>query len=517
MALLCFNDSPQNQSVMNTTLTLSILAFGTIIARWHLLRRKARLPPGPRGWPIIGNLFDFPKQTRWITFSQWGEIYGPVYSLTIFGQPIVILNSLEAAQKIMNEKGNVYSDRPQVQMGGELIGWKNGIPLLRHGETWQLYRKRFHQLFGTHAANKAFHDQEVLAVKNFLRDICENSGDLIPYIKKHVGSIVLGPIYGYEVTKKDDQAVHLLDVSMENFAIVAAPFTSPVDMFPPLRYLPSWFPGAGFHSEAERWTKILMKMALTPFLHVKDKLASLEHPSFLSAFLRPDLTEGDLQHIILNASSIAAGGFSTRLSMIHAFFLLMAAHPEVQAKAQAEIEKVVGVDRFPTFDDRVHLTYVNALCKEVLRFHSVVPNGLPHLATEDGIYEGYLIPKGSTLIDIRNMLHDPNTYKDPFAFNPSRFITSEGHTAEKDVYDFVFGFGRRACPGRVLADESLFIIVAMSLAVLDVSRGIDKDGKMVKPVFQPLSGVVSQPTPFECSIKIRNPESLVLLNSHKFE
>ncbi|KAG6846329.1 hypothetical protein H0H93_014645, partial [Arthromyces matolae] len=108
----------------------------------------------------------------------------------------------------------------------------------------------------------------------------------------------------------------------------------------------------------------------------------------------------------------------------------MSMHPEVQVKAREEIEKVVGTDRFPTFEDRHNLPYINAICREVFRVHTVVPNGLPHRAMEDDVYDG-------------NMLHDPETYVDPFKFNPSRFITSQDHKAERDVYDIIFGFGRR--------------------------------------------------------------------------
>lgn len=63
------------------------------------------------------------------------------------------------------------------------------------------------------------------------------------------------------------------------------------------------------------------------------------------------------------------------VSAIYAFFLAMVLYPDVQAKAQAEIDSVVGSDRLPCFNDRDSLPYVDALCKEVLRWHSVGPLG----------------------------------------------------------------------------------------------------------------------------------------------
>ncbi len=91
--------------------------------------------------------------------------------------------------------------------------------------------------------------------------------------------------------------------------------------------------------------------------------------------------------------------------------------PEVQAKAQAEIDAVIGDDRLPRFEDRERLPYINALVLEVTRWHNVVPTGqysiyiyllirilttfwrlgIPHCVTEDVVQSGYLIPKGSLI------------------------------------------------------------------------------------------------------------------------
>jgi hypothetical protein len=80
------------------------------------------------------------------------------------------------------------------------------------------------------------------------------------------------------------------------------------------------------------------------------------------------------------------------------FFLAMILYPEVQRKAQAEIDNVVGTRRLPSFDDRGNLPYVEAIVKEVLRWHPVAPMGLPHMTTDDIIFNGYLIPKGALII-----------------------------------------------------------------------------------------------------------------------
>ncbi|KAH0578149.1 hypothetical protein H2248_004113 [Termitomyces sp. 'cryptogamus'] len=497
-----------------STLAICLIFVSLLMSKRFLWKPKFCLPPGPKGWPVIGNLFDMPKEMTWQTFAQWGKTYGDISSVTVFGQSIIIINSVEVAHKLLNEKGRIYSDRPVLPMGGELIGWKNAIPLLRYGDKFQLHRKRFHQLFGTPAATKTLHETENIGVRNFLRNVCNSPGDLTAYIKQHVGTFALDIVYGYEAKEEDDPFIHFIDRGMEQFSVATAPGAFLVDVFPLLRYLPSWLPGGGFHSQARVWGRDLNDMVTKPYEYMMPRVATgTEHHSFLSTFSEPGIDSASVSDDLKwNASTIAAGKFSTGISMIKAFFLFMSLYPEVQIQACAEIDAVVGTDRFPTHDDRVNLPYIDAICQEVLRLHTVVPNGLPHVVMEDDIHEGYLIPKGSIVVaNIWNMLHGPDTYADPYTFNPSRFISSEGHVAERDIYDTVFGFGRRICPGRVLADESLFILVAMSLAVLQISKSVNKDGNVIEPAFIQLSGSVSQPAPFQCSIKARSPAALALL------
>ena len=81
-----------------------------------------------------------------------------------------------------------------------------------------------------------------------------------------------------------------------------------------------------------------------------------------------------------------------------AFFLAMINFPEAQRRAQAELDAVVGPTRLPGFADRDSLPYVNAVLKECLRWHSVLPLVIPHATTNDEEYNGYRIPAGSVLV-----------------------------------------------------------------------------------------------------------------------
>jgi len=216
-----------------------------------------------------------------------------------------------------------------------------------------------------------------------------------------------------------------------------------------------------------------------------------------------------------SSASLYSGGADTTVSAIYSFFLAMMLHPEVARKAQAEIDAVVGNDRLPTFEDRPHLPNVDALVKEVFRWNSVTPTGVPHRVMEDDVHDGYFIPKGAlVIVNVWKLTHDPVVYANPDVFNPDRFIPTENTSAEIDPRSVCFGFGRRICPGLHLADASVFISCAMSLAVFDISKCVE-NGVVMEPVHQNTNGTISHPKPFKCSIKPRSQKAVSLIQAEE--
>jgi cytochrome P450 len=189
-------------------------------------------------------------------------------------------------------------------------------------------------------------------------------------------------------------------------------------------------------------------------------------------------------------------------------------YPDVQAKLQEEIDSVVGDSRLPSFEDRLNLPYTEAVAKEMFRWNTVSTAGLPHSLQVDDIYEGYHLPAHSVVIaDLEGMLHDPQTYQDPYTFNPSRFLPAvSGRPAELDPHAIGFGFGRRICSGMKVADANLFMAVATVGAALDIGKGV-VDGKLVEPVYEKMPGLVSHPKPFKLSISPRSERAGQLLSA----
>lgn len=164
----------------------------------------------------------------------------------------------------------------------------------------------------------------------------------------------------------------------------------------------------------------------------------------------------------------------------------MITHPEVQRRAHAELDSVVGRSRIPTFSDAPSLPYIRAIVKEVLRWRPALGLSLPHSTTEDDWYDGMFIPKGTMcLTNLWQCHHDPSYYGDDAAgFRPERFLNAHGEviSGPSETHEEghgTYGFGKRACVGKHVANESLFIYIATALWAATLERARDRDGNEV--------------------------------------
>ena len=164
----------------------------------------------------------------------------------------------------------------------------------------------------------------------------------------------------------------------------------------------------------------------------------------------------------------------------------MIAFPEVQRRAQAEIDAVVGRDRPPTFADAPRLPYVRAIIKEIHRWRPSVPLGVPHAATEEDWYEGMYIPKGAIcMYNSWHCNHDRAVFgEDADDFRPERHLDEHGESLPGPVETnraghIGFGFGRRSCVGKDLATDTLFIGTVRVLWAAKLERARDENGKEV--------------------------------------
>ena len=254
---------------------------------------------------------------------------------------------------------------------------------------------------------------------------------------------------------------------MDNLSLAFVPLSWAIDAVPALKYLPDWFPGTSYRKTARQWKATNEVAAELPYNFVKRQLALKAHrPSYVSSLLEQNMTKtgheiqltpSDEEAIKWTAVSLYAAGSDSTVAILESVILAFLLFPEVVQRAQEEIDRIVGSDRLPTFNDRKNLPYCDGIIKEAWRWNPVGPMGLTHKSEEDIIYGDYLIPKGSYLLpSLWWFLHDPKDYSNPGVFKPERYMAP---LSEQDPSEIAFGYGRRSCAGRFFADASVYITV----------------------------------------------------------
>ncbi|KAK2042897.1 cytochrome P450 [Colletotrichum somersetense] len=477
--------------------------------------RRPPLPPGPRGLPVVGNVKDLPGFDEYEAFHwlKHKEKYGPISSITAMGTTMVILNDLDIASELLEKRSIKHSSRPLQVFAGQMVGAENLTVLLPYGDRFRVQRKKMGRIIGSRTSAAQYNKLQEAEVGHLLVHMLKEPDQYLKHLKREAGSLILKMIYGYSVEQfKEDPLVQLIDETNEKLIVAFVPGNFLVDIFPLLRYIPSWVPGAGFQKIAKELRTMFFRSGDKPYAFVEHQIAQgKDNESFLSHLLRDsDSSPETVYNNKYSALALFSGGADTTVSSVATFLLAMMVYPEAQKKAQEEIGRVVGQGRLPGLSDRENLPYVDALAKEVMRWNPVAPMGVPHASTEDDVVEGYSVPKGSMLLaNIWHFAHDPERYPDPMEFKPERFLGSEPQT---DPARYVFGFGRRICPGRYLADNSIYLNIVQLLAAYNISKPV-RDGLVVEPEVKFLPGSVSRPVPFDASIKPRSPQHEKLIRA----
>ncbi|KAI0714199.1 CyP450 monooxygenase [Cerioporus squamosus] len=509
---------------MSLTTPLAVLAMTAVLAwlvKTYVLqaRRAARLPPGPRHIPIVGNVLDMPQTHFGREFAELSKKYGDVIHLDLLGQSMVVLGSLQAASDLMEKRSTNYSDRPSSVMV-DLCGFEWLTVLKQYGVEWRHHRRAFHQYFNPETLPD-YEPVQIKVTRDLLRRMLEHPEDLSVLLKLGFGATVMRIAYGLDVVDADNEYYKMLERIAEIGGEIAKPGRFPVEALPVLRHLPPWMPGAGFKRFAAAARREMIYSVNRLFDVAKAAMDRGEAEASMVARFFDNVASDDKQFKNaetmmkeVTATTYAAGADTTNAA-VAAFFLAMALHPEVQLRAQKELDTVVGTSRLPEFSDRASLPYIEALVKELLRWHVVLPIGVPHRVVADDEYRGHLIPSGATiLVNVWAFSRDPAVYPDPETFNPERFLQNGRlHVEGQDPANFAFGFGRRVCPGRLFGEASLFILCASILSVFSIGAPLDKDGRPVDVKnTAPTNQMVARPEVPKYTIRPRFPqgERLVL-------
>ncbi|KAK9070137.1 hypothetical protein SSX86_010537 [Deinandra increscens subsp. villosa] len=423
-------------------------------------RSTKNLPPGPRPWPIIGNMHQMAKNPH-IVAANFAKKYGPLISLRLGTRLLVVASSPEAAMEVLKTQdrhlsGRSIPDALQQSFIDYYFVWARDC-----NEHWKSCRTLCRvELFSAKAieAQSNLRNEKLTHMLSFLNN---NQGKVVK-IEELVFTTLINTLSNILFSKdflelEDDETAHRLKFGL--FKILENSVTPNVSDFFPIV--------GGLDLQGLRKDSLNHLDELSSFSDaiVKERRARItkseivaEHEKdFLDRLLENNFTTSQINILVLE---LFIAGTDTVVTTIEWAMAELIKNKEIMHKVQEELKKEVNPDNIIQ-SDLSKLTYFNACIKETLRLHPVVPVLIPRRAIEACEVMNYTIPQNAQVwVNVWAISHDPKVWEDPNTFKPERFIGSNIDFTGHD-YEFIpFGGGRRMCPGLPSGVKSLQTILA---------------------------------------------------------
>ncbi|KAF2795103.1 cytochrome P450 [Melanomma pulvis-pyrius CBS 109.77] len=411
--------------------------------------------------------------------SKWAEQYGGIFSLKRFRNTTIVITDWKLIKALVDKKSALYSYRPASKVA-DLITGGDHILMMQYGETWRTMRKMIHQFFMESRCEKEHWKVQEAEASQMLYDFLTDPDAHMNHPKRFSNSITMSLVFGFRTKSVNDSYLTRLYSLMEKWSLVLETgATPPVDSWTVLQWIPDRF--MGFWRKRATEVGDLMTDLYTEVLHrVEERRAKgIQLSSLMDLVLdQQEKNKFDEHQLAFLGGTLMEGGSDTSSSIILAILQAMTEYPEVQKKAHAEIDAVIGTDSSPKWSDFSKLPYINMIIKEAHRWRPVLPLGVVHALSEEDEYNGMRLPKHSTIIlNVWGMHNDPSKFPCPEKFIPERYENhpqlAPFYSSSKDweARDHLgYGASRRICPGIHLAERNLFIAVAKLLWAFDFSK-----------------------------------------------
>ncbi|XP_022922387.1 cytochrome P450 77A3-like [Cucurbita moschata] len=449
---------------------LSVLIFFRIQKR--ISKKRLNLPPGPRGWPVVGNLFQVARTGK--HFFEYIEdfrlIYGPIFTLQLGSRTMIILSGADLIHEALIKRGPAFASRPAENPTRIVFSCnKFSVNAAVYGSLWRSLRRNMVENMLSSSSLKEFHDVRKNAIDNLVEriraDAAANGG--VVWVLKNarfaVFCILLAMCFGLEM---DEESVEKMDQVLKTVLITVDPRID--DFLPILRPF--------FSKQRKRAMEVRKEQIEFVVQFINRRKKALQNPgsdinatsfSYLDTLfdLKVDGRESsptDAELVTL-CSEFLNGGTDTTAAAIEWGIAELITNPNIQNKLHEEIKQTVG-DRKVEESDVEKLPYLQAVVKELLRKHPPTYFTLTHSVTEATKLGGYDIPvEANVEVYLAGISKDPEVWKNPEKFDPERFTSGEDDadmTGVKGVKMIPFGVGRRICPGLGMATIHVHVMLA---------------------------------------------------------
>ncbi|XP_043837738.1 cytochrome P450 2C44-like [Dromiciops gliroides] len=456
------------ESLAFITLTLVVCAsFLLILSLWRKDYKGRKLPPGPAPLPIIGNMLQLDKKNLCTSFCKLSEKYGPVYTVYLGSQPVVVLHGYKALKEALFDQGDIFGGRGKLSIFDDI--YKGHGIIFSNGETWKQIRRFSLMTLRNFGMGKRSIEERVQEEAQFLLEELRktNSQPFDPTFIlgcapcNVISSILFHQRFSYD----NEKLLFVMRILNENMILSNAPIAQLYNSVPwLLRYFPG--PHKKFFSNIKRLKEFILDNAKK----YQESLDPNNLKNYIDCFLykmkqdqkNPD-SVFDLENLATTGMDLIDAGTETTSSTLRYSLLLIMKHPEVQEKIHEEIDRVIGQHRIPSIKDKLEMPYTEAVLHETHRYFALAPFSLPHEVTRDTQLQQYFIPKGTSVFPfLFSVLYDPKEFPNPYQFDPGHFLHKDGSFKKSD-YFMPFSIGKRACLGEGLAKMELFLFLVTIL------------------------------------------------------
>nr|XP_048335107.1 cytochrome P450 CYP82D47-like isoform X1 [Ziziphus jujuba var. spinosa]XP_048335108.1 cytochrome P450 CYP82D47-like isoform X1 [Ziziphus jujuba var. spinosa]XP_048335109.1 cytochrome P450 CYP82D47-like isoform X1 [Ziziphus jujuba var. spinosa] len=493
------------------TMTCSVFPLLICFIFYHRNRptRKCTVPQAGGAWPIIGHLHLFGgQQLTHKTLGAMADKYGPVFTLRLGSQRVLVLNSWEMARECFTVHDRAFSTRPSIA-ASKLLGYDYAMfGFAPYGSYWREMRKiATIELLSNHRLDMLKHIRESevqIVIKELYKLwISKGSGgggvlvDMNQWFEELTNNIALRIVggkryFGVNADFEEKEARQCRKVMRDFFYLFGAFVLS--DAIPSL----GWLDINGYVKAMKKTAKeldILIGGWLEEHKQKRlmggkgrkkqdfmDVMLNILDDSKISGYDADTIIKATCLLLLLQ-NLILAGSDTTMVSLTWALSLLLNNSQELK-KAQDELDIVVGKERHVKESDIPNLIYLQAIVKETLRLYPPSPIIGLRAAMEDcTLSSGYVIPTGTRLMVNAWKIHrDQRVWPNPHKFEPARFLTINKDIDMKGKnYEFIpFGSGRRSCPGASLALQVVHLALASFLHSFEVTKPSNEDVDMTE-------------------------------------